>query len=76
VWYKKGIEYGLNASRNIFFYGTVLRHENSEKEKEQSDSDYQTDAISANRNLLSTHFTEFHKYRLEWQTGEEGYIRW
>lgn len=69
-WYNKGLEYGVNSSVNIYFYGTVLKHEYDESK------DYQTDAISANRELLPTHFQDFHKYRIEWKTGPEGYIRW
>jgi beta-glucan synthesis-associated protein KRE6 len=69
-WYQDGLEYGDNSSVNIYFYGTVLKNENDESKS------YQTDAISANRELLPTHFDEFHKYRIEWKTGDEGYIRW
>lgn len=69
-WYHDGLEYGDNSSVNIYFYGTVLKNENDESKS------YQTDAISANRELLPTHFDEFHKYRIEWKTGDQGYIRW
>jgi beta-glucan synthesis-associated protein KRE6 len=69
-WYEKGLEYGDNSSVNIYFYGTVLKNEQDETK------DYQTDAISANRAVTSTHFDEFHKYRIEWKTGPKGYIRW
>ena len=34
------------------------------------------DAVSANHRLKETHFTELHKYRLEWQPGKDGYIQW
>ena len=37
---------------------------------------YVADALSANTNLYETHFTEQHKYRLEWLPGEDGYLRW
>jgi hypothetical protein len=37
---------------------------------------YIADAISANTNISSTHFDEFHKYRIEWIPGPEGYIEW
>lgn len=69
-WYHDGLAYGENTSLNIFFYGTKL---NNPSYPEKS---YQTDAISANHQLQKTHFTDFHKYRLEWATGSEGYIRW
>ncbi|EED93119.1 beta-glycan assembly-like protein, partial [Thalassiosira pseudonana CCMP1335] len=39
---------------------------------------YGTDAISYNRQLNSSHFGNFHKYRMEWEVPDEtyGYIRW
>lgn len=37
---------------------------------------YFTDAISANRNLATSHFEEQHIYRLEWETGPNGYLAW
>ena len=49
------------------------------------DKDYSADAISANTNMASTHFENFHVYRLEWQPavagdgdgeGHNGYIIW
>lgn len=69
-WYHEGLEYGDNSSVNIYFYGTVLKNPNDESKN------YQTDAISANRGLLPTHFNDFHKYRIEWKSGPNGYIRW
>eukprot|EP00607_Mallomonas_marina_P000339 CAMPEP_0182433620 /NCGR_PEP_ID=MMETSP1167-20130531/64380_1 /TAXON_ID=2988 /ORGANISM="Mallomonas Sp, Strain CCMP3275" /LENGTH=456 /DNA_ID=CAMNT_0024622507 /DNA_START=435 /DNA_END=1805 /DNA_ORIENTATION=+ len=68
-WYFKGLDYGRNASLNIFFYGMALLHK-------QKMLDYNADAVSANRNLEETHFTNFHKYRLEWQSGSDGYLKW
>lgn len=29
-----------------------------------------------NLDLEDTHFQSFHKYRVEWQPGPEGYIEW
>ena len=68
-WYNHGLEYGVNTSLNIFFYGLRLEH----KRKDQC---YQADAISANRNLEEKHFQDFHTYRLEWIPGENGYLKW
>ena len=68
-WYNHGLEYGKNASLNIFFYGMSLLHTIKAL-------DYNADALSANRDLQATHFGSFHKYRLEWATGVEGYLRW
>jgi beta-glucan synthesis-associated protein KRE6 len=34
------------------------------------------DAVSANRALEDTHFNKFHKYRMEWQAGKQGYLSW
>jgi len=68
-WYNHGLDYGQNTSLNIFFYGLKLQH----KRKEQC---YQADALSANSQLTETHFTDFHKYRLEWIPGDNGYIKW
>ena len=59
-WYQNGLEYGKNSSLNIFFYGMSLAGETSEKS-------YSADALSANTNLTSSHFDDFHTYRLEWQ---------
>lgn len=41
---------------------------------------YQSDAISANRQLNETHYKSLHKYRMEWEPPNEnregGYIKW
>ena len=37
---------------------------------------YIADAISANTGLEATHFEDFHKYRIEWIPGPQGYIEW
>lgn len=69
-WYDHGLEYGPNTSLNIFFYGMNL-------DGVTKDRDYVADAISANTGLESTHFEDFHTYRLEWQPGEsDGYLKW
>lgn len=69
LWYDHDLSYGENTSLNIFFYGMHLKAATEEKS-------YFTDALSANRNLQDTHFNDFHKYRIEWKTGENGYIAW
>eukprot|EP00981_Chlorochromonas_danica_P009808 scaffold2831_cov249-Ochromonas_danica.AAC.9 len=68
-WYHNNITYGNNASVNIFFYGDQLKGTTEDK-------DYVTDAISANRDLSAEHFTSQHIYRMEWQSGPDGYIAW
>jgi len=75
-WYS-GLDYNngtiTKSELNPFFYGVQLKH----TLKAYS---YQTDALSANRNLNSSHYTSQHKYRLEWDPPEEdgtgGWIRW
>lgn len=59
MWYE-GMEYGSNSTLNNFFYGVLLEH----KPKSYS---YQSDAISANTQLGSTQFDNFHNYRMEWK---------
>jgi Beta-glucan synthesis-associated protein SKN1/KRE6/Sbg1 len=58
---------------NPFFYGVTLVHS-------PKSLTYQSDAISANRQLNTTHYKEQHIYRVEWeppaQDGTGGYIKW
>jgi beta-glucan synthesis-associated protein KRE6 len=68
-WYNHGVEYGLNSSLNIFFYGMYLKGVYEERS-------YLADAISSNTNMEPTHFNDFHNYRIEWKAGDDGYIRW
>ena len=74
-WYSHGIHYGngngnqTNTSLNIFFYGMHL-------DGVYSSRSYFADAISANTNLDNDYFNSFHDYRIEWETGEHGYIKW
>lgn len=69
------MEYGevTNTTLNNFFYGVTLVHEIEEYT-------YQSDALSANMHISSSHFDDFHTYRLEWEPsdfdGNGGYIRW
>lgn len=37
---------------------------------------YQADALSALTPLTKDHFDNFHKYRVEWMPGPNGYIAW
>jgi beta-glucan synthesis-associated protein KRE6 len=37
---------------------------------------YQCDAVGAMGNLNASFFEEMHTYRLEWEPGDEGYLRW
>jgi hypothetical protein len=58
-WYT-GMTYGLNTSLNPFFYGVTLEHT-------PESYTYQSDAISANTGLGSSHFEEMHTFRVEWE---------
>ena len=69
-WYNHGIQYGINSSINVYFYGLEVTP------KKQKILSYRTNALSANANLNKQHFESFHKYRLEWETGSNGYLRW
>lgn len=66
-WYHDGLEYGEGTSLNVFFYGSTL---------ETGELQYSTDTLSANKNLNTTDFDAFHLYRLEWESGGDGYLRW
>ncbi|MGK3749511.1 MAG: hypothetical protein ACI8RD_001806, partial [Bacillariaceae sp.] len=75
-WYT-GMEYNhenlTKSELNPFFYGVTLVH----KLKSYT---YQADALSANRGLNTSHYTNQHIYRVEWdppaEDGTGGYIRW
>lgn len=75
-WYT-GMEYNhenlTKSELNPFFYGVKLVH----KLKSYT---YQADALSANRGLNTSHYTNQHIYRVEWdppaEDGTGGYIRW
>jgi hypothetical protein len=58
---------------NPFFYGVTLIHKPKTKT-------YQSDAISANLQLNSSHYEKHHLYRVEWEppavNGSGGYIKW
>lgn len=69
------MEYGNEtiSDLNPFFYGVTLVHE-------PKAYTYQSDAISANMQLDTTHFERQHLYRVEWEPpaedGSGGYIKW
>lgn len=77
-WYDN-LEYGdingTNSDLNPFFYGVTLVH----KPKSYT---YQSDALSANMMINSSHFEKQHIYRVEWEPPSsnndtsDGYIRW
>jgi beta-glucan synthesis-associated protein KRE6 len=73
-WYEN-LEYSNHnfSDLNPFFYGVTLLH----KPKAYS---YQSDAVSANRQLNKTHYERQHMYRVEWEPPDEdgsgGYIKW
>jgi len=73
-WYQH-LEYGNKSvcDLNPFFYGVTLVHKPKTKT-------YQSDAISANRQLNASHYQKQHLYRVEWQpptsNGTGGYIKW
>lgn len=75
-WYK-GLTGGRNTSLNILFYGT---YNHFRDDVDPAKQDYWSDAISYNRQLNESHFTEPHTYRLEWDVpnGNEshGYLHW
>jgi beta-glucan synthesis-associated protein KRE6 len=58
---------------NPFFYGVTLVHK-------QKSTTYQSDALSANHQLNTTHYKSQHVYRVEWEppaaNGTGGYIKW
>jgi len=84
-WYNN-LTGGMNTSLNIAFYGTYNAFRDDVNPAQQ---DYWSDAISYNRQLNSSHFGKFHRYRVEWELPdtelteennytqtEFGYIRW
>lgn len=73
-WYSNLTYNDKNMSDlNPFFYGVTLYHHPKTKT-------YQSDAISANFQLNTTHYEKQHVYRLEWEpplpNGTGGYVNW
>ncbi|CAN0439209.1 unnamed protein product, partial [Phaeothamnion confervicola] len=80
-WYEDGIEYGMNTSQNIYFYGSHLEHAPDASRGAKLLHFYFADAISANHRLTQDHFDRQHVYRVEWQPSRPapetgGHIRW
>ena len=82
-WYDN-LTSGWNTSLNIVFYGT---YNHFRDDTDPASQDYWSDAISYNRQLNSSYFGKFHKYRLEWELPDDGnkdnnftksygYLRW
>lgn len=75
-WYKN-LSYGQNVSINPFFYGTYLASTNTLEPVTRSKAEsYQCDAIGSMMTLNDSYWNSMHKFRLEWQPGEKGYVRW
>lgn len=73
----QNLTYGANVSLNPFFYGNYLGPTKAkEPVKRSKDQSYQCDSISALSNLHASHWEEMHTYRLEWEPGEGGFLRW
>ncbi len=72
TWYSP--EYGQNASRNTWFYGTVSYPSDESKEP------YRTDSLSANIALTEDFYENYHRFRIEWEPPEDagygGYVKW
>lgn len=75
-WYHN-LTYGENTSINPFFYGTYLAATKAEEPIARSQKEsYQCDAISSMMTIDKSYFTSMHTFRLEWQPGDDGYVRW
>lgn len=75
-WYEN-LTYGANVSINPFFYGTYLGPTNPKEPVFRSvEEAYQCDAIGSFMQLDKSHWEKFTKFRLEWEPGDDGYIRW
>lgn len=75
-WYNN-LTYGTNVSINPFFYGNYLgATKPSEPIFRSEDMAYQCDALSSMQTIGKEHFSAMHRYRLEWQPGATGYVRW
>jgi hypothetical protein len=75
-WYEN-LTYGVNVSINPFFYGNYLGPTKAKEPVRRSKAEsYQCDSIGAMASLNQSYWNEMHKYRLEWEPGEGGYLRW
>lgn len=76
TWYQN-LTYGLNVSQNPFFYGNYLGPTKKKEPVRRSKAEsYQCDSIGALGGLQEDHFQKMHRYRLEWEPGDGGYLRW
>ena len=76
TWYQN-LTYGTNVSLNPFFYGNYLGPTKAKEPVKRSKAEsYQCDSISALGNLRTSHWKKMHTYRLEWEPGEGGFLRW
>jgi hypothetical protein len=66
-WYD-GLKYGEDTGLNIAFYGSYNHFDDS---TDPASQDYWSDAISFNHQLNSSHFGNFHKYRVEWELPDD-----
>lgn len=75
-WYEN-ITFGENVSINPFFYGTYLGPTRKEEPAYRSPEEaYQADAIGSFMQLNESNWNEFAVFRLEWEPGPHGYVRW
>lgn len=76
TWYDN-LTFGVNVSINPFFYGHYLGETKALEPVGRSEKEsYQCDSIGAMGNIDATYWTKMHKFRLEWEPGEDGYLRW
>ena len=72
-WYNN-ITYGDNTSVNPFFYGSYLGSTSVSDPAFRSEKEaYQADALGGMYSLDASYWDSYHKVRLEWQPGPEGY---
>jgi len=75
-WYNH-LTYGRNVSINPFFYGTFLGPTKEQEPVHRTiDEAYQCDAIGSMMGLDRSYWKEYKKFRLEWEPGDDGYVRW
>ena len=75
-WYKN-LSYGKNTSINPFFYGTFLGPTKEQEPVHRSfDESYQCDAIGSIMAIDTSYYKKFKTFRLEWEPGQDGYVRW
>lgn len=76
TWYEN-LQVGGNTSLNPFFYGTYLGETKpNEPVTRNKNQAFQADAVGALHQLVPSHFTKMHTFRLEWQPGPGGRLDW